>query len=156
MSNTDSGWRKRQIALEKKAENARELELDYEPDKTVIEMAREAGAVFPADGSYHQFERHEDLEAFAALIRADERNRTWTPSEWTEYERSIAALVREDEAEKHKWDIHSCGPTCKRYACVAMREAVLAEREACANVCEDSVEYAGGTLAAAIRERGNT
>ena len=28
----DSGWRKRQIALDKKAENARELGLDYEPD----------------------------------------------------------------------------------------------------------------------------
>jgi hypothetical protein len=38
-----------------------------------MEMAREAGAVFPADGSYHQFERHEDLEAFAALVREDER-----------------------------------------------------------------------------------
>ena len=30
----------------------------------------------------------------------------------------------------------------------------LAEREACAKVCEDSVEYAGDTLAAAIRARG--
>ena len=29
-----------------------------------------------------------------------------------------------------------------------------AEREACAKVCEDSVEYAGDTLAEAIRERG--
>ena len=29
-----------------------------------------------------------------------------------------------------------------------------AEREACAKVCEDSVEYAGDTLAAAIRARG--
>jgi hypothetical protein len=28
------------------------------------------------------------------------------------------------------------------------------EREACAKVCEDSVEYAGDTLADAIRERG--
>jgi hypothetical protein len=36
---TDSGWRKRQIALDKKAENARELGLNYEPDKTIIEMA---------------------------------------------------------------------------------------------------------------------
>ena len=27
---TDSGWRKRQIALDKKAENARELGLDYD------------------------------------------------------------------------------------------------------------------------------
>jgi hypothetical protein len=41
--------------------------------KSIIEMAREAGAVFPADGSYHQFERHEDLEAFAKLVREDER-----------------------------------------------------------------------------------
>jgi hypothetical protein len=31
-----------------------------------------------------------------------------------------------------------------------------AEREACAKVCEDSVEYAGDTLADAIRARGNT
>ena len=29
-----------------------------------------------------------------------------------------------------------------------------AEREACAKVCEDSVEYAGDTLAKAIRARG--
>jgi hypothetical protein len=28
------------------------------------------------------------------------------------------------------------------------------EREACAKVCEDSVEYAGDTLAKAIRARG--
>jgi hypothetical protein len=46
-----TGWRKRQV----------------------VEMAREAGAVFPADGSYHSFERREDLEAFAALVREDER-----------------------------------------------------------------------------------
>ena len=29
-----------------------------------------------------------------------------------------------------------------------------AEREACAKVCEDSVEYAGDTLAESIRARG--
>jgi hypothetical protein len=34
------------------------------------------------------------------------------------------------------------------------REPVLEEREACAKLCEDSVEYAGGTLADAIRARG--
>jgi hypothetical protein len=33
-------------------------------------------------------------------------------------------------------------------------EAVKAEREACAKACEDSVEYAGDTLAEAIRARG--
>ena len=35
-----------------------------------------------------------------------------------------------------------------------IKSAVLAEREACAKVCEDSVEYAGDTLAEAIRARG--
>ena len=34
--------------------------------------------------------------------------------------------------------------------------AAAAEREACAKVCEDSVEYAGDTLAAAIRARTTT
>ena len=37
---------------------------------------------------------------------------------------------------------------------MAIDEAVAAEREACAKVCEDSVEYAGDTLAEAIRARG--
>ena len=35
-----------------------------------------------------------------------------------------------------------------------LKAAVLDEREACAKVCEDSVEYAGDTLAEAIRARG--
>jgi hypothetical protein len=36
----------------------------------------------------------------------------------------------------------------------AIKAAVLIEREACARVCEDSYEYAGDTLAKAIRARG--
>jgi hypothetical protein len=78
----------------------------------------------------------------------------------------LVALVRADQDEKYKWDIHSCGPTCKRYACVAMREAVEAEREACAKVCDRIVEgkdpddihsdsqWTALSLAAAIRARG--
>jgi hypothetical protein len=76
-------------------------------------------------------------------------------TEITEELERFAYLVASAEREKHKWDIHSCSPTCNRYACVATREAVLAEREACAKVCENSVEYAGDTLAEAIRARGN-
>ena len=81
----------------------------------------------------------------------------------------LVALVRADQDEKYKWDIHSCGPTCKRYACVAMREAVEAEREACAKVCEELVpdmsrtandasvwDVATFDCAIAIRNRGNT
>ena len=48
---------------------------------------------------------------------------------WPELER-FAELMREDEAEKYKWDVHSCGPTCTKIGCVAVREAVKAEREA--------------------------
>lgn len=105
--------------------------------KTVIEMAREAGIL----ATFNTL--HPSIEIFAALVRADER-------------------------EKYKWDVHSCGPTCKRYACVAMREAVEAEREACAKVCEELVpdmsrtandasvwDVATFDCAAAIRARGS-
>ncbi len=58
--------------------------------------------------------------------------------EFTRYR--FAAMVASAKEAEHKeamrWDIHSCGPTCKRYACVATREAVAAEREACARICE--------------------
>jgi hypothetical protein len=54
----------------------------------------------------------------------------------TEWQKGYLQGVAEQE-EKYKWGIHSCGPTCQRYACVAIREAVEAEREACAKVCDD-------------------
>ena len=75
----------------------------------VFRMAREADLGFLLNENWLM---HEELERFAELVASAER-------------------------EKHKWDIHSCSPTCNRYACVATREAVLAEREACAKACED-------------------
>ncbi len=68
--------------------------------REIMEMAREAGMV------YREFEDEfanantdgvdlKTLEAFAELVRADERNRTWTQEHWTDYERSIAAAERE-------------------------------------------------------------
>ena len=73
----------------------------------------------------------------------------------------FAALVAEAEREKMKWEgIHTCNPDCQNPACVAVREAVAAEREECAKVCdqrakEDTFEgcYASA-CAAAIRARG--
>lgn len=56
--------------------------------------------------------------------------------------------------------IHSCHPNCDKPACVAMRAAVLVEREECAKVCE--ARYMGDNnredmeakrCAAAIRSR---
>jgi hypothetical protein len=82
-------------------------------------------------------------------------------SDWYVYQlKRFEALVPADEREKYKWDVHSCGPTCKRYACVAMREAVQAEREACAKVADlvaREIDDTNGTatyIAAAIRARG--
>ena len=72
--------------------------------RDTIDMAREAG-----------FElEDQDLDEWSCFTDEIER---------------LVALARADQDEKYKWDIHSCGPTCKRYACVAMREAVEAERE---------------------------
>ena len=42
----------------------------------------------------------------------------------------------------------------ERFAKLVAEHAKEEEREACAKVCEDSVEYAGDTLAEAIRARG--
>jgi hypothetical protein len=53
-------------------------------------------------------------------------------------------------------DIHTCHSECQRPICVAVREAVTAEREACARVVEQAGIDGYGTLAAAllVRERG--
>jgi hypothetical protein len=56
--------------------------------RDTIDMAREAGWASYAS-------QDERFKAFEALVRADERNRTWTQEHWTEYERSIAATERE-------------------------------------------------------------
>ena len=108
--------------------------------KTVIEMAREAGA--------HPSHNPDLYDIWSISDKALER---------------FAELVRADEAEKYKWDIHSCGPTCTKVACVAMREAVEAEREACAKVCDvlkgPHKSYGlrvSKECAAAIRARSNT
>lgn len=45
------------------------------------------------------------------------------------------------EREKAQWDgIHTCNNDCDRPACVAVRKAVIAEREACAKLIEGRLE----------------
>jgi hypothetical protein len=60
--------------------------------KTTIDMAREAGgrAQQNKNCDVEYLMSADALKAFEALVRADERNRTWTQEHWTEYERSIA------------------------------------------------------------------
>jgi len=58
--------------------------------RTIMEMALEAGIAIHSDWA-----KESRLERFAALVRADERNCTWTQQHWTDYELSIAAAERE-------------------------------------------------------------
>jgi len=72
----------------------------------------------------------------------------------------FAALVAAAERERIKWDtIHSCHPECDKPVCVAIRKAVLEEREACAKVLDemaakDKLSNYYVVAALAIRERG--
>jgi len=52
--------------------------------------------------------------------------------------------------------IHTCHDQCQRPACVAIREAVQREREACAKVCDEHWRFNGSAseCADAIRARG--
>ena len=74
------------------------------------------------------------------IIRMYEKANGWSPegfdSTVDELER-FANLVAAAERERIKWDtIHSCHPECDKPVCVAIRKAVLEEREACAALCE--------------------
>jgi hypothetical protein len=60
--------------------------------KTTIDMAREAGLLTWLKPPEDVIER---FKAFEALVRADERNRTWTQEHWTEYEQAIVQAERE-------------------------------------------------------------
>ena len=65
---------------------------------------------------------------------------------------AFAAGVAAERQRMEIDSIHTCHDECQRPACVAVREAVKAEREACARVCD---EYAQARYAAeAIRARG--
>lgn len=99
----------------------------------ITRMAREAGIKNDCDGIWCEADQ---LERFANLV----------------------ATAVDD---KYKWDVHTCGPTCAKVACVRTRKAVEAEREACAQICDrvaddEGEEELATWCAAAIRARGNT
>lgn len=74
--------------------------------------------------------------------------------------RTALAIAYEAGRESMKYDgIHTCHDQCQRPACVAIREAVAAEREACAKVCDaradgalQAAEFAGASAVAAAEE----
>jgi len=70
-------------------------------------------------------------------------------SELVEFADLVASAERERIKQANAPEIERINAHIKQ-----LEDAVKAEREACAKVCEESVEYAGDTLAAAIRARG--
>ena len=75
--------------------------------------------------------------------------------------RTIMEMAREAWAEAgEKWVVGAWfddrAKAFEAFAAMVRADAIADEREACAKVCEDSVEYAGDTLADAIRARRNT
>ena len=104
--------------------------------RSAIEMAKEAGidAWWDSGGDWREtFDEH--LKAFEALVRADERK----------------AAQAEGEADKVIIEYHEA-------AIKRLEAAILAEREACAMVCDDMgpCGFTGESCAEAIRARGNT
>ena len=65
-------------------------------------------------------------------------------------EEIIAMALEAEVLSKYDSPTGFCYETVLKFAALV----ASAEREACAKVCEDSVEYAGDTLAEAIRARG--
>ena len=98
--------------------------------RDTIDMAREAGFT---DGELSFMTTM--FEHFEALVRADERKE----------------MQVESEADKVIIEYHEA--TIKR-----LEAAILAEREACAKVCDDMgpCGFTGESCAEAIRARGNT
>jgi hypothetical protein len=61
----------------------------------IIRMAREADLLTTTEPSGYQVWIPENLDRFAALVAAAERNRTWTKDHWTAYEYNLIAIERE-------------------------------------------------------------
>ena len=94
----------------------------------IIRMAREAGLHLATDVNWMPIISLEYAEKFAALV--------------------VKPWADQLEVERKRFQ------ELNDVAALGMQHARAAEREACAKVCEDSVEYAGDTLAEAIRARG--
>ena len=97
----------------------------------IIRMAREAGIVSP-----------------------EETGEVWCAGEWQlhEFANLVAAAMAIDST-------HTCHAECQRPSCVAVREAVAAEREECAKVLDDlaakdKLSNYYKVAALRIRERG--
>ena len=91
----------------------------------IIKMAQECGLIGMRphlDGIYS-----ESLVAFANLVAAKVVNSTWTKEQWTEYEKTIAAVEREACAKV--CEQHPDGMTMLGGAYIACAAAIRARGE---------------------------
>jgi len=111
-----SGWRKRQIALDKKAENAREMGLDYEVHSCspfctqpmcVAEAVQAEREVCIADIMWHVPRSGHDTpeyqRAMKMIERIQTRNQTTCNHEWVD-----------DTKLKPQWRCIKCGAEYKK------------------------------------------
>jgi len=96
MNQTDLAWRKRQIALDKMAENARELGLDYEPEQT--SMIKDLKALIEDLRLNHEYCPKEVI--LRAADELEKAQRTWI--DLTEQE---ATYLWESTDEKDGWEL---------------------------------------------------
>lgn len=101
----------------------------------IIRMAREAG--------FHCLLPDEAIDGRGGVYEGDDNI-------YVIVERFVALI------EQHLYydSLHTCHDECQRPACVAVREAVKAEREVCAEMVEGMDVQHPKYIAAAIRARG--
>jgi hypothetical protein len=123
----------------------------------IIRMAREAG-IYHGFDSEGQWDGLTNTELFERHPHPSDK--VYGEKRMVEMLAPFAALVEAAVREAIKWNsIHSCHADCQNPACVIVREAVEAEREACAKVLDemaakDRLSNYYQVAALAIRARG--
>jgi hypothetical protein len=101
----------------------------------IIRMAREAG-IYHGFDSEGQWDGLTNTELFERHPHPSDK--VYGEKRMVEMLAPFAALVEAAVREAIKWNsLHSCHADCQNPACVIVREAVAAEREACAKVCDE-------------------
>ena len=98
--------------------------------------------------------KRDDIIRMAREVKGASRSSVTDGSLWLLSESHLEAFAALIEQHLSYDSIHTCHDKCQRPACVAVREAVKAEREACAEMVAGMDVQHPKYIAAAIRERG--
>jgi hypothetical protein len=95
----------------------------------------------------------DDIIRMAREVKGASRSSVTDGSLWLLSESHLEAFAALIEQHLSYDSIHTCHAECQRPACVAVREAVKAEREACAQLCLETEPFYGVMFAEVIRAR---